>query len=272
MALGERWRSCWRLGCCCGKGVEIMRRLDFEQSILEMVFEAGYEQLTPATVAFHLKIPIKTAETYLDELLRDSILEMEITDQGRVVYRLPEASRPTDATLERTRRYRATHGEGGLSLMPPAAAILHPPLPGRFTGPPQPTPQHPQHHPHAMAYHSAAGGWTEPQDPNDTWSTESTAAAYPLAPTKQPPAQAAITLYDERRSPGGSMLLSLLWPGLGQVYNGQPGKGVVLFFSSAFLWMVFMGWVVHVYALVDAGLVAHQINRRWGMRRAALPA
>jgi hypothetical protein len=277
-----------------------MRRLDFEQAILEMVFDAGYDQLTPATVAFHLKIPIKTAEQYLDELLRDAILEMDLSEAGHITYRLPEASRPPAETLARTRRYRATHGEGGASLMLPAGVVLHPPSHAalaNFTPPAPPAPPAPPVPPPALSYHLSAGDqpagdhfiatlrhhdWSaSPSSPNSDWATR--APSYPLTEGHPPrqssahnltrPSSNHLDLASDRRNPTGSMLLSLLWPGLGQVYNGQPGKGVVLFFSSAFLWMAFMGWIVHVYALVDAGLVAQQINRRWHMRRAAaLPA
>jgi hypothetical protein len=241
--------------------------------------------------------------------LRDAILEMDLSEAGHITYRLPEASRPPAETLARTRRYRATHGEGGASLMLPAGVVLHPPSHAalaNFTSPPAPPapPTQPAQPalPPALSYHLSASDpsandnfiatlrhhdWSaSPSSPNSDWATR--APSYPLTEAHQPrqpsahhlthpssthPSSTHLDLASDRRNPTGSMLLSLLWPGLGQVYNGQPGKGVVLFFSSAFLWMAFMGWIVHVYALVDAGLVAQQINRRWHMRRAAaLPA
>ena len=51
-----------------------MLRLDFEQAILEMVFEVGYEKLTPASVAYFLRVPIKSAEAFLDQLVTDGVL------------------------------------------------------------------------------------------------------------------------------------------------------------------------------------------------------
>lgn len=225
-----------------------MRRLDFEQAILEMFFEVGYEFVTPATVAYFLKIPIKLAEQYLDQLIQDDVLELEVNEHGHILYALPLIARPKGKILEKTHRFRSTHGEGGVELQPSTA----------------------------LGYHSAAGSSGAYQDSDWGWrAATETDQAYPLVPIHDlyhlPTHTRDDITHPEQRSPTGSMLLSFLWPGLGQVYNGQPGKGVVLFFSSAFLWMIFLGWMVHLYALIDAGVTAHRINQRWERRR-ALPA
>lgn len=259
-----------------------MRRLDFEQAILEMIIEAGYDYLTPANVAFFLKVPIKMAEKCLDELVLDSILELETADDGRVLYCLPESAIPKGETLEKTREYRASHGEYGVVLpTPPPAAMLqapphHPPAP---TPPPPPSP----HARHSAPLHDEIpplfreAGWHPPHEPSpppwptDHLPTPTSSTALVRKPNHSTALAEQDQLRSDYRSPTASMILSVLWPGLGQVYNGQPGKGLLMFFSSAFLWMVFLGPLVHIYALVDAGVTAHRLNQDRERRR-ALPA
>src|SRR5690606_38658706 len=68
-------------------------------------------------------------------------------------------------------------------------------------------------------------------------------------------------------NPAVPMLLSFFWPGPGQIHNGQPGKGLLMFFTSAFLWLLFLGWVVTIYSVIDAGVIAGQ-RREDHIRRA----
>lgn len=56
--------------------------------------------------------------------------------------------------------------------------------------------------------------------------------------------------------------LSLLVPGLGQFYNGELGKGVMVLFSYLFLWVFWLFWVVHIWSVIDAYMVAEQSNQR----------
>lgn len=72
------------------------------------------------------------------------------------------------------------------------------------------------------------------------------------------------------KSPGVAGVLSFLWPGLGQIYNGQ-GLKAVLFIGAqivnAFLTFVLIGFItgfiVWVWAIVDAyqGSVQYNLNR-----------
>ncbi|MFC2074893.1 NINE protein [Bdellovibrionota bacterium] len=50
-------------------------------------------------------------------------------------------------------------------------------------------------------------------------------------------------------------LLSIYCPGAGQVYNGQPGKGLIFLFT---FWLV-IPWI---WSIVDAYRVAGKINQR----------
>lgn len=58
-----------------------------------------------------------------------------------------------------------------------------------------------------------------------------------------------------RRGTGGNIaasLLSLWIPGLGQVTQGRVGRGAAMFAGAALLWVVLLGWVVHIAAAVEA--------------------
>ena len=85
-----------------------------------------------------------------------------------------------------------------------------------------------------------------------------------------PPATPA--LVPQLKSPGLAFFLSFLFPGIGQVYNGQPAKALAFFaaFVAAFYTMIEYGplpWVfflpfVILYNLVDAWRTASLINAR----------
>lgn len=75
------------------------------------------------------------------------------------------------------------------------------------------------------------------------------------------------------RSPILAAILSLIVAGLGQIYNGQVGKGVVfivLQIINGALTTVLIGWllmpIVGLWAVIDAYLVARNTNERYGIR------
>lgn len=75
------------------------------------------------------------------------------------------------------------------------------------------------------------------------------------------------------RSPTLAAVLSIIVAGLGQIYNGQVGKGVVfiiLQLINGALTAVLIGWilmpVVGLWATVDAYLVAKRNNEGYGFR------
>lgn len=65
------------------------------------------------------------------------------------------------------------------------------------------------------------------------------------------------------KSAGVALLLSLLVAGLGQIYNGQAGKGIGMFVLMIALWFVFLGWVVWIWSAVDAYQTAKAMNLRY---------
>lgn len=49
-------------------------------------------------------------------------------------------------------------------------------------------------------------------------------------------------------------LASFFIPGLGQLLQGRFIKAFIMFVLAACLWIVLMGWVIHLWSIVDAAL------------------
>lgn len=47
-------------------------------------------------------------------------------------------------------------------------------------------------------------------------------------------------------------LCSFFFPGLGQLLQGRLLAAVVQFALSWLLWLVFLGWIVHLWSVIDA--------------------
>ena len=47
-------------------------------------------------------------------------------------------------------------------------------------------------------------------------------------------------------------LCSLFVPGLGQLLQGRFLIAVIQFLAAALLWFVLMGWVIHLWSILDA--------------------
>jgi len=69
------------------------------------------------------------------------------------------------------------------------------------------------------------------------------------------------------KNPAIAIVLSFFWPGLGQLYNGQIGKGIIFMicsFVSALLMWVIIGFllypIVWIWGLIDANASAKRIN------------
>ena len=71
------------------------------------------------------------------------------------------------------------------------------------------------------------------------------------------------------KSAGIAFLMSFMIVGLGQVYNGQVGKGILMFILCIGLWLVFLGWVIHIWSWIDAYQTASRMNERYYRRIAA---
>ena len=49
-------------------------------------------------------------------------------------------------------------------------------------------------------------------------------------------------------------LASLFIPGLGQLVQGRFLAAVFFFLASVILWFVFLGWIIHLWACLNAAL------------------
>ena len=64
----------------------------------------------------------------------------------------------------------------------------------------------------------------------------------------------------QTKNPGLALFLSFIMPGAGQVYNGDIGKGILLFFAFWVLVWILIGWIFWIVAMVDAYQSAQNIN------------
>jgi TM2 domain-containing membrane protein YozV len=49
-------------------------------------------------------------------------------------------------------------------------------------------------------------------------------------------------------------LASFFIPGLGQLLQGRLGMAIVQFVLAALLWLIWMGWIIHLWSILDAAL------------------
>ncbi len=73
----------------------------------------------------------------------------------------------------------------------------------------------------------------------------------------------------QEKNPTLAAILSLLLNGLGQIYNGQVGKGIFIFciqIVNALLTSVFIGFftgaIVYIWSVYDAYAVAKRLNEQ----------
>lgn len=49
-------------------------------------------------------------------------------------------------------------------------------------------------------------------------------------------------------------LASFFVPGLGQLIQGRPLRALVMFVLAAALWLILLGWIIHLWSIIDAAL------------------
>ncbi len=47
-------------------------------------------------------------------------------------------------------------------------------------------------------------------------------------------------------------LASFFIPGLGQLLQGRLLLSIIMFVSAAALWIILLGWIIHIWSIVDA--------------------
>lgn len=49
-------------------------------------------------------------------------------------------------------------------------------------------------------------------------------------------------------------LCSFFIPGLGQLVQGRWIRAAIMFVLAGALWLIFMGWIVHLWSIIDAAM------------------
>ncbi len=49
-------------------------------------------------------------------------------------------------------------------------------------------------------------------------------------------------------------ICSFFIPGLGQLVQGRLLKAIIMFVLAALLWLVLLGWLIHLWSILDAAL------------------
>ncbi|HEY8585209.1 MAG TPA: hypothetical protein VIL60_00620 [Rhodanobacter sp.] len=49
-------------------------------------------------------------------------------------------------------------------------------------------------------------------------------------------------------------ICSFFIPGLGQLVQGRLLKAAVMFVLAALLWIIMLGWLIHLWSILDAAL------------------
>jgi len=55
-------------------------------------------------------------------------------------------------------------------------------------------------------------------------------------------------------------LASFFIPGLGQLIQGRMFMALVMFVLAAVLWVILLGWVIHLWSIIDAALFKRPAN------------
>lgn len=92
------------------------------------------------------------------------------------------------------------------------------------------------------------------------------------APAAAPGASAQVVIVRAEKSAFLALILSFLLPGLGQIYNGEIGKGIafILAYGCSFVLMaILIGFllapVIWIWSMVDAFKKSEELNRAAGI-------
>jgi TM2 domain-containing membrane protein YozV len=62
-------------------------------------------------------------------------------------------------------------------------------------------------------------------------------------------------------------LASFFIPGLGQLLQGRWLLAGFMFVMTALLWLILLGWIIHLWSIIDAALYTSPEERAWRDRR-----
>jgi TM2 domain-containing membrane protein YozV len=49
-------------------------------------------------------------------------------------------------------------------------------------------------------------------------------------------------------------ICSFFIPGLGQLVQGRIFKALIMFVLAAVLWIIWLGWIIHLWSIIDAAM------------------
>lgn len=55
-------------------------------------------------------------------------------------------------------------------------------------------------------------------------------------------------------------LASFFIPGLGQLLQGKLVRALLMFVLAAVLWWILLGWIIHLWSIIDAALYKRPAN------------
>ncbi len=58
-------------------------------------------------------------------------------------------------------------------------------------------------------------------------------------------------------------LASFFIPGLGQLVQGRWLLAGVMFVLTALLWLILLGWIIHLWSIIDAAVYRNPAERRY---------
>lgn len=88
--------------CKCACYVCGVNAKEFEQALLELSMTTR-APLTRANISFYTGVPARQAEKWLDELLREAVVEIDTDDEGEIIYNVTGAKRPETGPTSLTR-------------------------------------------------------------------------------------------------------------------------------------------------------------------------
>ncbi len=56
-------------------------------------------------------------------------------------------------------------------------------------------------------------------------------------------------------------LASFFVPGLGQLLQGRVLKALIMFLLAGVLWWFLLGWIIHLWSIIDAALFKRPVGR-----------
>lgn len=243
--------------------------------VMTVFVEQGNRGLTPAFFAYELDMTSRAAEALLDEMVKHSLLDIDFDDNGQLYYSLSQDA-IFDIELRQQQEQQAPYPDEPAAYEP----ATHEPSndwgqPQGFDGTvgqggwaptPQPAGRQPRR-PAPVGPDGCDGTVGHPGDvrqPADLWADGPAPVQQPST-AHRPAGDQQMVRYDDENLPARprrsadpmiAALLSVLLVGTGQIYNREVGKGVAMFISWTVLWMFSMGWIVNLWAVVDAYGVA----------------